>query len=42
MDTTVTLYDYKTNDIRIHVVARFEKDDLVIDGYDIGKRVEEV
>jgi hypothetical protein len=42
MDTTVTLYDYKSNDIRIHVVARFEKDDLVIDGYDIGKRVEEV
>ena len=41
MDNTVTLFDYKTEDIRIHVVARFEKDDLVIDGYDIGKRVEE-
>jgi hypothetical protein len=41
MDTTVTLYEYQAEDIRIRVVARFEKDDLVIDGYDIGKRVEE-
>ena len=41
METTVTLYEYQAEDIRIHVEARFENDDLVIDGYDIGKRVEE-
>jgi hypothetical protein len=41
MNATVTLYDYKTEDIHINVVARFENNDLIIDGYDIGKRVEE-
>jgi hypothetical protein len=41
MDTTVTLYDFKNEAIHINVVARFENGSLVIDGYDIGKRVEE-
>ena len=36
-----TLYHLKREDIKIDMVARFEKDKLIIDGYDIGKTVEE-
>ena len=41
MKKSVTLYHVKREDIRIDVVARFDKDKLIIDGYDIGKTVEE-
>lgn len=35
----VTLYHEEREDIRIDIVAYFEGDILVIDGYDIGKTV---
>jgi len=41
MTESVTLYHLETEDITIDIVARFEKDKLIIDGYDIGKTVEE-
>lgn len=41
MDHTITLYHFVGFDIKVDVEARFEKDTLIIDGYDIGKRVEE-
>jgi hypothetical protein len=37
----ITLFHLKREDIKIHVEARFEDGDLLIDGYDIGKTVEE-
>ncbi len=37
---SITLYHLKREDIKIDIVARFEDDDLIIDGYDIGKTVE--
>ena len=37
----VTLFELKNEDIRISIEAYFENEVLVIDGYDIGKRVEE-
>ncbi len=36
-----TLYHLKREDIKIDIVARFDGDELVIDGYDIGKTVGE-
>lgn len=36
----VTLYQFNSPDIKITVEAYFNKEDLVIDGYDIGKTVE--
>ncbi len=37
----LTLFDFKNDAIHIHITARFDKEDLIIDGYDIGKPVEE-
>ena len=39
MKKSITLYHLKREDIKIKIVARFEKDKLIIDGYDIGKTV---
>lgn len=36
---SIVLYHVKTEDIKITIEAYFEGDFLVIDGYDIGKRV---
>ena len=36
----VSLYHYESTEIKISIDAYFEGDTLVIDGYDIGKRVE--
>jgi hypothetical protein len=41
MTDTITLYTFQSDDIRISIEAYFDGDNLVIDGYDIGKRVEE-
>ncbi|HRI80108.1 MAG TPA: hypothetical protein PLR06_11285 [Cyclobacteriaceae bacterium] len=38
---SVTLFELKTEDIRISIVAYFEKGTLVVDGYDIGRTVKE-
>jgi hypothetical protein len=38
---SITLYHLKREDIKINIVARFEDDDLIIDGYDIGKTVKD-
>jgi len=40
-DLSITLYNLKREDIKINIVARFEDNNLIIDGYDIGKTVEE-
>jgi len=37
----VTLFELRNEDIRISIEAYFERDVLVIDGYDIGKTVKE-
>lgn len=37
----ITLFRYEDQDIRITIEARWEGDGLVVEGYDIGKRVEE-
>jgi hypothetical protein len=37
----VLLFHHKTDGIKISVEAYFKDDNLIIDGYDIGKRVEE-
>jgi hypothetical protein len=37
----ITLYQFNSSDIKITVEAYFNIEDLVIDGYDIGKSVEE-
>jgi hypothetical protein len=37
----VTLFHEEREDIRIDIVAYFEQDTLVIDGYDIGKTVKD-
>ena len=42
MNESLTLYHLKREDIEINIVARFEKDKLIIDGYDIGKNVQAV
>ena len=41
IDYSTTLYHLEREDIKINIVARFEKDKLIIDGYDIGKTVKE-
>jgi hypothetical protein len=41
MSLAVALYHFESADIKIDIEARFEGDTLVIDGYDIGKRVKE-
>ena len=41
MDCSITLYHFKRKDIKIDIVARFDKGNLIIDGYDIGKTVQE-
>jgi hypothetical protein len=41
MDHAITLYHFVGFDIKVDVEARFEQGTLIIDGYDIGKRVEE-
>ena len=41
MRLEVSLYRYETSDIKVTIDAYFEGEVLVIDGYDIGKRVEE-
>lgn len=38
---TVTLYHYKDQEISISIDAYFEGDNLIIDGYDIGKKVKD-
>lgn len=38
---TITLYYSKNKDISIHIQVYFDDEKLVIEGYDIGKRVEE-
>ncbi|HTJ48051.1 MAG TPA: hypothetical protein VL443_01260 [Cyclobacteriaceae bacterium] len=38
---SIVLYDFKSDDIKINIEARFDGDALTVDGYDIGKRVEE-
>jgi hypothetical protein len=37
----VTLYSFSSEYIRITIEAWFEDDTLVVEGYDIGKRVQE-
>jgi hypothetical protein len=37
----VLLYQYDSPEIKIIIEAYFNEDDLVVEGYDIGKRVEE-
>jgi hypothetical protein len=39
IDYSKSLYHLEREDIKIDIVARFEKDKLIIDGYDIGKTV---
>ena len=39
---SIVLYDFKSDNIHSNIVARFENDNLLIDGYDIGKLVEEI
>jgi hypothetical protein len=41
MRESITLYHAEREDIKIDIVARFEKGKLIIDGYDIGKTVAE-
>lgn len=41
MNNSVTLFFYQDSEIKISVDAYFEGDVLVIDGYDIGTKVEE-
>jgi len=42
MSKSITLFQLKREDIKIHIEARFEGEQLVVDGYDIGTTVEEV
>lgn len=37
----VLLYEFQTRDIRVTIEAYFNKGKLVVEGYDIGKTVEE-
>ncbi|MFZ6014577.1 MAG: hypothetical protein ACOYXT_29830 [Bacteroidota bacterium] len=41
MDHIVSLYRFTDADISVTIEARFEGESLIIDGYDIGKKVEE-
>jgi hypothetical protein len=42
MSKSITLFHLEREDIRIHIEARFDDEKLIVDGYDIGKTVEEV
>jgi hypothetical protein len=42
MSKTVSLFYFQNNSITITVDAYFKDDNLVVEGYDIGKTVEEV
>ncbi len=41
MRNSIALFHFENEDIKIDIVARFDGDNIVIDGYDIGKTVEE-
>jgi hypothetical protein len=41
MKESITLYHVEREDIKIDIVARFDKNKLIIDGYDIGRTTEE-
>jgi hypothetical protein len=41
MTNEVLLYHFAGDDIKVTVEAKFQGESLIIDGYDIGKRVEE-
>ena len=41
MSLAVTLFHLQNDEIKITVEARFDGEALVIDGYDIGRRVQE-
>ncbi len=41
MKSSITLFHFQDENIEIDIVARFDGDELIIDGYDIGKTVEE-
>jgi hypothetical protein len=41
MRNAITLFHFQNDSIKIDIIARFDGDKLVIDGYDIGKTVEE-
>lgn len=38
---SVTLFKFQSEFVKVSIEAYFENDNLIIDGYDIGKRVEE-
>jgi hypothetical protein len=38
----VTLYHFQNSDIKVTIEAYFEGEMLMVEGYDIGKRVEEI
>ncbi|MBX2946764.1 MAG: hypothetical protein KF725_13095 [Cyclobacteriaceae bacterium] len=38
---SISLFTYSAPDIKVSIEAYFDGDKLIIDGYDIGKRVEE-
>ena len=42
MKDSITLFHFKSEDIKINIVARFEGKKLIIDGYNIGNTVKEV
>lgn len=37
----ITLFQLQTEFVKVSIEAYFEDDNLIVDGYDIGKRVEE-
>jgi hypothetical protein len=41
MRKSVTLFHLEREDIKIHIQASFDGEKLTVDGYDIGKTVEE-
>lgn len=41
MKMEIPLFHFVSDDIRISIDAKFVGDSLIIDGYDIGKRVDE-
>jgi len=38
---SVSLYEFKSDDLKVSIEARFDGDTLTVEGYDIGKRVAE-
>lgn len=38
----ITLYHYESPDIKVTIEAYFQGDMLMVEGYDIGKKVEEI